>query len=83
MTQDLQRLAALVGRADSALIAATSGRGVDGHGEPLPLIVESLAAGCEAVEEAAQIVARMRGTPPPVEARTRRNFLAHRGGVRC
>ncbi len=32
----LQDLAALVGQADCALVAATSGRGIDGHGHRLP-----------------------------------------------
>lgn len=81
--KDIQKLAALIGKADSALVAATAARGLDGHGEPLPHLIENLAAGCECIEAAAAIVGRMRGTPPPIEARGRRGFLTHRGGVRC
>lgn len=57
---ELQRLAALVARADAALVAAVTGRGVDGHGEPLPDLETNLHNALRDIETAGRLAAEIR-----------------------
>jgi hypothetical protein len=56
-TTILDRLADLTARADSALVAARSARGVDGHGQPLPELSQNLRQSLSALVEAGRIAA--------------------------
>ncbi len=56
----LQDLAALVGQADCALVAATSGRGIDGHGHRLPDLDANLDRALAALVDAGRIAEAMR-----------------------
>ena len=60
MTPTLEELAVLVARADAALTAATVGRGLDGHGDPLPDLAGNLQAALVDIERAGQIAAEIR-----------------------
>lgn len=56
----LRDLAVHVSKADAALVAAVSGRGIDGHGYPLPDLDANIRHALLAIEEAGRIAAELR-----------------------
>ncbi len=58
--QKLRQLSELTAQADAVLVAVVEGRGIDGHGHPLPDLESNLKRGLDSLIVAGELARRLR-----------------------